>query len=212
MGFTVAVLYHTSMEASNTITAGLDEVGRGAFAGPLIAGCVAMVTVPPKHIKINDSKKLTAKQREVASKWIRKNALTWGIGQASVKYIDKFGITKAENYAFRQAVRNANKKLLPNRQINQLVIDAFFVPKLRGIPRSKQFAIKGADGKSKLVASASIIAKVNRDELMSRLGLSPRYKKYKWDENKGYGTKQHRDALKQLGATIHHRKLFLKKS
>jgi ribonuclease HII len=192
------------------IIAGLDEVGRGAFAGPLVTAAVVMgKEKKPVNIRIDDSKKLTASQRLVAARWIRSTALAWGIGKASSKYIDKFGLTKAENFAFRQAVRNAERK--GKFRIDELIIDAFFVPHLRGIPKKKQFAIKGADRKSQSVASASIIAKVYRDQLMINLAKNPRYKKYKWDQNKGYGTLAHRQVIAQYGLSVYHRKLFTKR-
>lgn len=190
-----------------TRVAGLDEVGRGSFAGPLIGAAVVLVKTPPKNIRIDDSKKLTAKERESAAIWIKENAIAYGIGKATVAYIDKFGLTKAENFVFRQAVRNAQKQ--GKVKIDQLIIDAFFVPNLIGIPKSKQFAIKGADRKSKLVAAASIIAKVYRDELMTKLSKNPKYKNYKWNENKGYGTKYHREVIQKDGFTPYHRRLFI---
>jgi ribonuclease HII len=191
------------------LIAGMDEVGRGAFAGPLMAGCVVMGNVsPPKGIWVDDSKKLTQKQRELASVWIKQNAIAWGIGKASPKYIDKFGITKAENLAFRQAFTSTQKMV--EGKIELLMIDAFYVPRLKGIPQSKQFAIKKGDSKSMAVACASIIAKVERDKFMVKLSQNSAYKGYVWDKNKGYGTKAHIKAIALYGPSPLHRRLFLR--
>ncbi len=210
-------------KTSEAIIAGVDEVGRGAFAGPLIAGCVvfsgpafAKASAGKQKdtnrrilsIKINDSKKLTAKQREQSAKWIKENALAWGIGNASVAYINKHGLTRATHKAFRASLRQVQKKV--GKGIDILMLDAFYVPHMKGIPREKQFAIVKGDSKSISVAAASIIAKVHRDALMTRLSKNPRYKKYQWDKNKGYGTKDHRHAIKKYGATRKHRLLWLK--
>jgi len=202
---------------------GVDEVGRGAFAGPLVAGCVvfkpnvfalssrlrSQKDARNIRVYINDSKKLTSKQREVSSKWIKENALSWGIGSVSAKQIDKFGLTKAANSAFRRAINSAQKR--GKLKIDQLMVDAFYIPNMKGIPQKNQFAIIGADGKSMSVAAASIIAKVYRDELMAKLATKNAYQKYSWDKNKGYGTKNHREIIKKYGTTQYHRKLFLRK-
>lgn len=189
---------------------GVDEVGRGAFAGPLVAGCVVFNRnlQKPREIKINDSKKLTPKQRELASVWIKENALSWGLGSVSAKQIDNLGLTKAANIAFRKAINAA--QIRGKLKINQLMVDAFYIPKLKGIPQKNQFAIIGADGKSESVAAASIIAKVYRDDLMEKLATKKIYQKYYWNKNKGYGTKDHREIIKKYGTTQHHRKLFLR--
>lgn len=186
------------------IVAGVDEVGRGAFAGPVVAAAVAFAPNSKQQtlnskIKINDSKQLNSKRRERAYFWIRKNALCYGIGKASVAQINKFGIKKATEIAFRKAIRNCGKR------IDFLLIDAFFVPYVRGLRRKNQLAIINGDEKSISIAAASIIAKVYRDKLMISLGG-----RYKWDKNKGYGTKEHQVALKKYGATKLHRKLFIR--
>lgn len=192
------------------IIAGVDEVGRGSFAGPVVAGCVAF---PPqtwemgsdghRSITINDSKKLTPKQRELASFWIKRKALCYGIGWASVTQINKLGIKKASEIAFRRAIKNCNKK------IDYLLIDAFYVPYIRGLRRRNQKPIIKGDSKSVSIAAASIIAKVYRDKLMVRLDRNPKHKKYSWAINKGYGTLNHRKAIRKYGATRQHRKQFL---
>ncbi len=217
--------------------AGCDEVGRGAFAGPVVAACVAF----PNHftikqfndsiIRIDDSKKLTDKQRRVSEKWIKENALAWGIGEASVSEINKLGLSKATYSAFRRSVAGAN--IRGHNRIEYLLIDAFYIPYVRGLPigvkknlRSKEFKRKGkkdaktrgrqlaiinGDEKCFSIAAASIIAKVYRDDLMIKLGKRSRNKMYGWERNKGYGTVEHREAIQKLGTTRYHRQKFVKK-
>ncbi len=189
------------------VIAGIDEVGRGCFAGPVVAGCVVFFPDPkfgiPDSVLINDSKKLSAKRREIADKWIRKNAFAFGIGQTSVARINKMGIKKASEIAFREAIKNCRV------QINYLLIDAFYIPYVRGLRRKNQKPITKGDTKSVSIAAASIIAKVYRDRLMLELSKKPKFRKYKWDRNKGYGTLEHGRAIKKYGLTRQHRKTFV---
>jgi len=187
--------------------AGVDEVGRGSFAGPVMAGCVVFEkkTEIPDGIKINDSKKLRPLERRKASKWIKQNALAWGIGGASVSVINRLGMAKATKMAFRRAINDASRRL--GGRIDFLLIDAFFIPYVRGLRRKNQQAIINGDEKSFSIAAASIIAKVERDKKMLR--FSRKYPKYGWGRNKGYGTRQHQEALKKFGITRHHRKAFV---
>lgn len=192
------------------IIAGVDEVGRGCFAGPIVAGCVAigkdemqgvMQNIP---VVINDSKKMSPGQREKADKWIRENVHASGIGTASVSQINKLGIKKASEIAFRRAIKDCGER------IDYLLIDAFYIPNVRGLRRKNQKAIVKGDTKSIAIAAASIIAKVYRDRLMSNLGTKRKYKKYGWAINKGYGTQMHRDMILKYGTTSYHRKQFVK--
>jgi len=192
------------------VVAGVDEVGRGAFAGPVVAAAVAFAPNSKQQtlnskIKINDSKQLNSKRRERAYFWIRKNALCYGIGKASVAQINKFGIKKATEIAFRKAIKSASIRV---SGIQYLLIDAFYIPYVRGLRRKNQLAIINGDEKSVSIAAASIIAKVYRDKLMRV--LSRGNKKYHWDKNKGYGTKKHQKAIKKYGATRLHRNLFIR--
>jgi len=196
--------------------AGVDEVGRGSFAGPVVASAVVF---SPQYeigirnnelgIRIDDSKKLTRTrlQREKADIWIRQNAITWGIGEASAKIINRLGMTCATNIAFRKAVKAANNNVA--NKINYLLIDAYFIPYIRGIPKCHQHAIIKGDEKSYSIAAASILAKVYRDVLMKKIGRRKNYKKYDWINNKGYGTKYHREAILTYGITGYHRKQFV---
>lgn len=190
--------------------AGCDEVGRGCFAGPLVTGVVVFgkKTVVESGIIINDSKKVKPKQREKASKWIKKNALSWGIGEVSVSVINRVGIAKATQAAMRKAIVAANKRM-DSARIDFLLVDAFYVPYMKGLRRKNQKAIVHGDEKSLSIAAASIIAKVYRDGLMLALSRNPKYKKYGWGRNKGYGTKEHQESIKKFGLTRYHRKQFV---
>ncbi|OGY08731.1 MAG: ribonuclease HII [Candidatus Blackburnbacteria bacterium RIFCSPHIGHO2_01_FULL_43_15b] len=199
--------------------AGADEVGRGAFAGPLVAAAVVfpssrvMREISPRRlvemtaVRIDDSKKLTAKQREKAAEWVKKNALAWGVGEVNVATINRLGIVKATQIAFRKAIKQCGN-------VDFLLVDAFYVPYTKGLRRKNQLAIIKGDEKSISIAAASIIAKVYRDNLMSSLARSDlaRLGAYRWDKNKGYGTRDHREAIRKHGITRLHRKLFVKKA
>lgn len=205
--------------------AGVDEVGRGSFAGPVVAGCVVFnknIKIP-SSVLIDDSKRLSVKKRLSANKWIKVNALAWGIGQSSASLITKIGMSKATKTAFRRAINSARRRL--GKNIDFLLADAFFISFAPGLPtkrrkdkkgrynknpKGRQIAIVKGDQKSISIAAASIIAKVHRDKLMTKLGVLPAYKKYLWGKNKGYGTVQHRKAIKKYGITKYHRKDFIK--
>lgn len=208
--------------------AGIDEVGRGAFAGPVVAGCVVYKKnerLKENNVKIDDSKRLSAGKRFEADTWIKENCLTWGIGEVSAHEIDRLGIVKATRKAMRKAIGNANQRL--HSRIQYLLIDAFYLPYTRGIKmpaksyrsnkkyielsgsNGRQKAIVKGDQKSFSIASASIIAKVYRDNLMTKLGIRKKYKKYEWSENKGYGTEKHRVNILKYGLTLYHRKSFI---
>ncbi len=184
-----------------SVIGGVDEVGRGCLAGPVLAGCVVfknLELIP--DIKINDSKKLKPRERELASDWIKENCLSYGVGLATVSEINNFGIVKATEKAFRRAITHCELK------IEYLLIDAFYVPYVKGLSKLKQKPIIKGDNISISIAAASIIAKVERDKLM--LHLSKNYKDYGWERNKGYGTKEHQKAIKDFGLTKHHRIQF----
>lgn len=206
---------------------GVDEVGRGALAGPVVSAAVAFL--PPKlktkfpdwetvdfsAVGINDSKKLTSRKRGYFSKLIKRHSLCWGIGETSPGLIDSRGIVWATQKSMRQAVKNAQRRLkyrLGGKywQINSfLLIDAFHVKYVPGIGLKNQKPIIKGDEKSISIAAASIIAKVYRDDLMSKLSCSfGRWKLYGWEKNKGYGTKSHKIAIKNHGISRQHRKSF----
>jgi ribonuclease HII len=207
--------YESPLWENGLMVGGVDEVGRGALAGPVVSGCVVFRSgiIIPEHIKINDSKVLTSKMRMEASEWIKFNSVSWGIGGASAKTINKIGIVKATQVAMRRAVLIANQNLI-NQKLNiveHLLLDAFYLPRAKSLPLSSQTAIVKGDGKSVSIAAASIIAKVYRDELMERLSGNKIYQNFGWETNKGYGTKFHQDAIAKHGASLHHRDLFLRR-
>ncbi len=192
------------------LIAGCDEVGRGCFAGPVVAGAVVFPKdlEIDKEIVINDSKQVKPRKREKSSLWIKKNALSWGIGEVSVSVINRLGMGKATQMAFRQAINKANNRLNGSK-IDYLLIDAFYIPFTKSLRRKNQKPIIKGDTKSLSIAAASIIAKVYRDKIMLTLSKKPNFKKYGWGRNKGYGTREHQEAIKKHGLTRHHRKAFV---
>lgn len=192
---------------------GVDEVGRGAFAGPVVAAAVVfqpkIVNLRPhegQKIIIDDSKKLKPRQREKSAIWIKENAIGWGIGEVGPSFINRLHMARATKMAFRQAIADCQKKL--KIRLDFLLIDAFYVPYVRGLRRKHQKAIINGDQKSFSIAAASIVAKVYRDKLMQKLGR--KYTGYGWGRNKGYGTSEHQKAIKRYGLTRWHRKDFLR--
>ncbi|HJY98156.1 MAG TPA: ribonuclease HII [Patescibacteria group bacterium] len=208
------------------LIAGVDEVGRGCFAGPLVTGCVVFgpefKSPATSGIIINDSKKMSPNQRENSNAWIKENAESWGIGEVSAQKINRMGMAKAAKIAFRMAISQARGRL--GKPIDFLLADAFFISYVPGLPakrrkdkkgryykktNGRQLAIINGDEKSFSIAAASIVAKAHRDKLMQNLSLRPKYKKYGWGENKGYGTRKHGNAIKKYGITRQHRKAFV---
>lgn len=178
------------------MVAGIDEVGRGPLAGPVVAAAVIM----PENTAVrgaDDSKVLTRRQRDELAVRIRATAMAFGIGAASCREIDRFNIRRATALAMQRALR-----ALPV-QPEHLLVDGLPVPEL-GLER--QTAIVDGDHLVHSIACASILAKVCRDQLMERLSLH--YPKYAWERNKGYGTPEHLEALRLHGQTPHHRRSF----
>ena len=175
---------------------GIDEVGRGPLAGPVVAGAVIL----PKDCKIlyiNDSKKLSAKKREELYDVIMEQAVAVGIGMASPQRIDEINILQATYEAMREAVGKLSK--VPELLLN----DAVRIP---GITLPQVPIIKG-DAKSVSIAAASILAKVTRDRLMYEYDkIMP---EYGFASNKGYGSKMHIEALQEYGPSPIHRKTFI---
>lgn len=184
-------------ENGYTHIAGVDEVGRGCFAGPVVSAAVIL----PQNFKcvkpVNDSKKLTAKVRTELAAQIKEQAIAFAISEVSVTVINKIGIGKATQQSFRDAIKKLTK--VPDF----ILIDAFYI---KHLARKKQKPIVHGDVLSISIAAASIIAKVYRDELMQQ--FHPLYKVYDFATNKGYGTKKHQAAIKQYGLSSLHRKSF----
>lgn len=175
---------------------GVDEVGRGPFAGPVMAGAVIL----PSNCEIfhlNDSKKLSEKKRELLYDEIMEEAVAVGIGEVSNKDIDKKGIQWCVYEAMRQAIQKLS--VTPDK----ILVDAVHIPE---ISISQESIIKG-DQKSASIAAASIVAKVTRDRLM--VELAKQYPQYGWEKNKGYGTSEHEQAIREYGITPYHRKSYI---
>lgn len=183
--------------ASFSYICGIDEVGRGPLAGPVVAGAVIL----PRECQIlylNDSKQLSEKKREELYEVIMENAVSTGLGFVSPERIDEINILQATYEAMRQAIGKLEKE--PDLLLN----DAVTIPgvEIRQVP-----IIKG-DAKSVSIAAASIIAKVTRDRLMVQ--YDEIYPEYGFASNKGYGAAAHIEALKKYGPTPIHRRSFLK--
>jgi len=177
------------------VIAGVDEVGRGSLVGPVYAAAVILKHSINKKL-LKDSKKLSKKKREILAQYIKKNSI-WAIGKASISEIEKENILQASLMAMKRAILKLKKKP------SIVLIDGNKLPKIENY--KLKFIIKG-DQKIPSISAASIIAKVARDDFISKLSI--RYKGYSWSQNYGYGTKQHLRAIKKFGATIHHRKTF----
>ena len=177
------------------IIAGVDEVGRGSLIGPVYAAAVILNKSINKKL-LKDSKSLTKTQREVLSKYIKKNSI-WSIGKASVKEIEKINILQASLLAMKRAIKKLKKRP------SLVLVDGNKLPDLKNY--SLKSIIKG-DQKIPSISAASIIAKVTRDRMITNLGK--KFDGYFWDQNLGYGTKQHLKAIKNLGITSQHRKTF----
>ncbi len=177
------------------IIAGVDEVGRGSLIGPVYAAAVILnKSVNSKLLK--DSKTLTKEKRKVLFNYIKKNSI-WATAKASVKEIDKINILQASLLAMKRAIKKLKKK--PSK----VLIDGNKLPDLKNY--NLRGIVKG-DQKIPSISAASIIAKVTRDKFIKT--LAKKNKGYNWDQNFGYGTKQHLKAIKKLGVNKHHRKTF----
>lgn len=177
---------------------GIDEVGRGPFAGPVVAGAVIL---PKDHpiLYLNDSKKLSEKKREELYEVILKEAVATGIGMASPARIDEINILQATYESMRMAISNLSV------QPDLLLNDAVTIPEIEIM----QIPIIKGDAKSVSIAAASILAKVTRDRLM--VEYEKVFPGYDFASNKGYGTKAHIEGLKKLGPTPIHRMSFIHK-
>jgi ribonuclease HII len=186
---------------SRFLVCGVDEVGRGPLAGPVVSAAVVF----PAHIDLkasglsglDDSKKLTPSKRAELLPLIRSQALAVGLGIVSPREIDRINIRNASLLAMVQAV--ADLSLTPD----YILVDGRDLPD--GLPASGQAIIRG-DGISVTIAAASVIAKVHRDGIMAQ--LAEHCPAYGWDHNQGYPTKEHRDAILIAGVTEHHRYSF----
>jgi ribonuclease HII len=178
------------------IEAGCDEAGRGCLAGSVFAAAVIL----PQNFKnkiLTDSKKLSDKQRKALRPIIEKEAIAWAVGIVSAKEIDKINILNASFLAMHRAIKQL--KTIPE----SLLIDGNRFKTYTNIPHN--CIVKG-DSKYMSIAAASILAKTYRDDYMDDLHL--KHPHYGWNNNKAYGTKAHREAIKTYGITEYHRKSF----
>ncbi|MDA8956195.1 ribonuclease HII [Flavobacteriales bacterium] len=178
------------------VEAGCDEAGRGCLAGPVVASAVIL----PRgfeHKILNDSKKLSEKNRELTKTSILESAVSWGIGVVSPKEIDEINILNASFLAMHRAI----EKLKTKPEL--LLIDG---NRFNPYKNTEHVCIIKGDGKYFSIAAASVLAKTHRDDLMKR--LNEEHPEYGWASNKGYPTKKHRQAIAKNGITKHHRKSF----
>jgi ribonuclease HII len=177
---------------------GIDEAGRGAFAGPLVA---AAVILSAKEIAgLDDSKKLTAKQRGSLSLEIKQKARAWSVVSIDIDFINLHGIQEASYHAYKEAISSLQI------EADFALLDYYQIPNFQ----LAQLGIKFGDQISQSIAAASIIAKTHRDELMKQFSTLPEYQMYCFDRHKGYGTKAHRDTINQYGLSPQHRLLYCK--
>lgn len=193
-------------EAGHRYIAGVDEVGRGPLAGPVVTACVVL---PDDYegLGIDDSKKLSEKKREELYSEIIENAICYGFGLCDNNVIDEVNILEATKLAMKQAIISANEMLknrFPGERIDLVLVDAVSIPGIE----TKQISMIRGDATSISIAAASILAKVKRDRMMRE--YDDIYPGYDFASNKGYGTKKHYEGLREKGLTPIHRKTFLK--
>ena len=178
------------------IEAGCDEAGRGCLCGPV--SCAAVI-LPPDFVceELNDSKQLSEKKREELRKIIEKEAVAWAVVMVSPEEIDEINILNASIEGMHRALSKLNIKP------GHILVDGNRFKPYEDIPHTT--VVKG-DATFMSIAAASVLAKTHRDELM--LELAEKYPGYGWEINKGYPTKKHREAIRQLGVTPLHRKTF----
>jgi ribonuclease HII len=187
-----------SFHTEGMVEVGLDEVGRGCLAGPVVASAVILPTDFDYDI-VKDSKKLSEKKRKEAYELIKEHAIEYSISFVGAKDIDKFNILQST----MAAMHNCLDKL--DSEFNHILVDGNTFNVYQNVPNT--CVVKG-DNKFYSIAAASILAKVTRDEYMKE--QHEKFPMYKWDSNKGYGSKVHREAIIKDGITPLHRETFLK--
>lgn len=178
------------------VVVGVDEAGVGPLSGPVIVAAVSFLPGCPAIEGVRDSKTLSHDQRQDLFVKIRADAAAIGIGGASVAEVDRLNVMRASHLAMRRALRRLG-------HYDLAIVDG---RPIRDVNLGPHVALVDADATSYVVACASIVAKVTRDQLMVRLGR--RYPAYGWDRNAGYGTAKHLQALLELGPTPYHRSTF----
>lgn len=188
------------------IEVGLDEAGRGPLAGSVFAGAVLL---PPDFHdeRLNDSKKMTERDRYALREVIEREAVAWGVGEVTPAEIDEINILNASFRAMRRAFAQLQERLPKGIEVERLLVDGNrFRPGTLVIPY--ECIVKG-DAKLAPIAAASVLAKTCRDDYMLRLHAE--YPIYGWDRNKGYPTKAHREAVAQYGLSPYHRVTFCRR-
>ncbi len=182
--------------SNQKLEAGTDEAGRGCLAGPVVAAAV-ILPLDFKHDLLNDSKQLTEKQRKLLRPIIEKEALAYGVAYVYQEEIDKINILNASILAMHKSIDKLN--IVPDF----IIVDGNRFKNYHSIPH--QTIVKG-DSIYLSIAAASILAKTYRDEYMEHIHLD--FSDYNWKKNKGYPTKEHRNAIRAVGVSLHHRKSF----
>lgn len=206
---------------SEILVAGVDEVGRGPLAGPVVA-CVAVLKSPDILPSLNDSKKLTRPKREAMYEAVKEACVCYAIASASAQEIDQLNILEADFLAMRRALQalgfpginetapeipvEVKGAFFPGFSQAQVLIAVDGNLKIRQVPEQAQLAIVKGDGRVASISAASILAKVFRDRYMD--GLELKYPGYGFNKHAGYGTKAHLEAIRKLGLTPEHRKSF----
>ena len=197
----MSVLF-SSYTNGKSIECGCDEAGRGCLAGPVVSAAVILPDGFENRL-LDDSKKLTARQREQMRTVIEKEAVAWAVAETSAEEIDRINILQASIKAMHKAISSLKTRdgiaIVPQL----ILVDGNRFVDYKDIPH---VCIVKGDAKYASIAAASILAKTHRDELMSRLACE--YPGYGWEKNMAYPTKAHRQAIKALGATPLHRKSF----
>lgn len=188
------------------VEVGLDEAGRGPLAGSVFAGAVLL---PPDFCdeRLNDSKKMTERDRLAVREVIEREAVAWGVGEVTAAEIDEINILNASFRAMRRAYAQLVERLPQGVTVERLLVDGNrFRPGTLVVPY--ECIVKG-DGKLAPIAAASVLAKTCRDDYMLR--LHEEYPRYGWDRNKGYPTAEHREAIARYGLTPYHRVTFCRR-
>jgi Ribonuclease HII len=226
-------LFASAAAGENVLVVGIDEVGRGPLAGPVVA-CAAVLKAPDIMPELNDSKKLTRPKREAMYDAVKDACACYAIASASVEEIDRMNILEADFLAMRRALQalgmpglNETAPEIPievkgtfaaaaplsslvSRLSSRIFIAVDGNLKIRGVPAESQMPIVKGDGRIASISAASILAKVFRDRYMDKLAET--YPGYGFEIHAGYGTKAHLDAIRKLGFTPAHRKSFHPKS
>ena len=214
--------FAASQMGEGTVVVGIDEVGRGPLAGPVVA-CAAVLKAPDALLTLNDSKKLTRVKREAMYQDVQDACACFAVASASVEEIDRMNILEADFLAMRRALQALGmpglhesapqipifqKGTLPATSKILIAVDGNL--KSHGIPEEMQIPVVKGDGRIASISAASILAKVFRDRYMD--DLEKKFPGYGFDKHAGYGTKAHLDAIRRLGMTPEHRKSFHPKS